>query len=150
GGEPIRILINGPMTGASSELGTDMCNGAKLAAEHINEAGGVESGPLQGTTFEIECADNPDFSTDVAATAASRYLSDPSIWVSGGYASSAEALAAGEVVAADGLAVIGSAVGAGFLTEESDNIIALFPDTAGVGYASVDFCNSYFGGSSIG
>ncbi len=148
--DEVTFLVNGPMTGSSAEIGTDMCNGAKLAAEKINGDGGVSTGPLKGTTVNIQCADNPDFSTEAAATIAARYLDDERIWVSMGYASSAEALAAAKVVQRAGLAVIGSAVGASFLTEDSDNVVAIFPDSQGIGYSMVDFCRAYYGGSSIG
>jgi len=37
----VRVGVFGPMTGGSAQMGTSMRNGARLAAEQINAAGGV-------------------------------------------------------------------------------------------------------------
>ena len=39
--EPIKIGVSGPFTGGSSSMGVSMRDGVRLAAEEINEAGGV-------------------------------------------------------------------------------------------------------------
>lgn len=45
--EPIKIGVSGPFTGGSSSMGVAMRDGAKLAAEEINKAGGVLGRPLE-------------------------------------------------------------------------------------------------------
>ncbi len=44
--EPIRIGVSGPFTGGSSPMGLSMRDGVRLAAEEINQAGGVLGRPL--------------------------------------------------------------------------------------------------------
>ena len=44
---PLRVGLIGPMTGPSSDFGLPMVNGAKLAVEEINAAGGYLGRPLE-------------------------------------------------------------------------------------------------------
>lgn len=45
--DPIKIGLSGPYTGGSSPMGVSMRDGAKLAADEINKAGGVLGRPIQ-------------------------------------------------------------------------------------------------------
>jgi len=45
--QPIRIGLSGPLTGRGSSTGIAMLNGAKLAVQEINKAGGVLERPLE-------------------------------------------------------------------------------------------------------
>lgn len=45
--DPIKIGLSGPFTGGSASMGVSMRDGAKLAAEEINKAGGVLGRPLR-------------------------------------------------------------------------------------------------------
>lgn len=45
--EPIKIGVSGPYTGGSSPMGVSMRDAIRLAAEEINQAGGVLGRPLQ-------------------------------------------------------------------------------------------------------
>ena len=45
--DPIKVGLSGPYTGGSSSMGVSMRDGAKLAADEINKAGGVMGRPLQ-------------------------------------------------------------------------------------------------------
>lgn len=38
---PLRVAVEGPMTGSQASTGQDMLRGAELAADHLNAAGGV-------------------------------------------------------------------------------------------------------------
>lgn len=68
-GEPIRIGLNIPMSGAVSYLGEDFIQGVTLAVEEINDAGGVLGRPLEVVTADGECAPQP-------AVTAARHLAD--------------------------------------------------------------------------
>ncbi|MFI4890704.1 MAG: ABC transporter substrate-binding protein [Steroidobacterales bacterium] len=45
--EPIKVGLSGPFTGGSSSMGVSMRDGAKLAVDEINKAGGVLGRPIQ-------------------------------------------------------------------------------------------------------
>lgn len=45
--EPIKVGVSGPFTGGSSPMGIAMRDGIRLAAQEINEAGGILGRPLQ-------------------------------------------------------------------------------------------------------
>jgi branched-chain amino acid transport system substrate-binding protein len=45
--DPIKIGVDGPLTGGSSSMGVSMRDGVKLAADEINKAGGVLGRPIQ-------------------------------------------------------------------------------------------------------
>lgn len=47
GADPIKVGLSGPFTGGSASMGVSMRDGAKLAADEINKAGGVLGRPLQ-------------------------------------------------------------------------------------------------------
>lgn len=147
-GQEIKLLYSAPLTGDPTGSGRAGCDGATLAVEDINAAGGIEAGPLKGATLSIECVDD-EFSTDIAATIASRYVADEDIWALMGFTTSGQAQAAGRVAAQAGLTVVGSNVSADFLTQDSDNIVAIAGRLAPIGAALTDFCHSYFGGTRL-
>jgi ABC-type branched-subunit amino acid transport system substrate-binding protein len=122
--EDIRILVTVPLTGDSAETGEDMVHGAELAAEYLNEQGGVTSGPLKGAQFVIESADD-EMSTEASTTLASRYVDDDGIWTMTGFLSSGQAQAAALVANRAGLSVFSSFSCADFLTTEADNIVVV-------------------------
>ena len=45
--EPIRVGVSGPFTGGSSPMGIAMRDGIRLAAQEINDEGGILGRPLQ-------------------------------------------------------------------------------------------------------
>lgn len=51
--DKIKIMVVGPMTGDSANIGAHQLNGATLAAEEINAAGGVN-----GAMIELEVGDD--------------------------------------------------------------------------------------------
>src|SRR5690606_27282145 len=67
GSAEIRVLFSAPLTGDSAESGRAMLDGAELAAEIINEAGGV-TGP-DGTARKIVVEGADDEMTSQGANA---------------------------------------------------------------------------------
>lgn len=57
-GEPLRIGFYAPLSGASTDIGASARNGARLAVEEINAAGGVLGRPLE--LVERDDEGNPD------------------------------------------------------------------------------------------
>ncbi len=67
----IKIGVLAPVTGKAAADGQEMVNGAQLAVDELNAAGGVA-----GHTFELAVGDVGDASADAVATAAERLLGD--------------------------------------------------------------------------
>jgi branched-chain amino acid transport system substrate-binding protein len=147
-GKTIKFLYSAPLTGDPTGSGQNGCAGAKLAVKNINADGGIGKGPMQGAKLGIECVDD-EFSTDVAATIANRYISDKDIWVLMGFTTSGQAAAAGHVAAAAQLPIVASNVSADFLTDDADNILVMAPRLPNQAAAEVDFCHEYFGGTKV-
>jgi branched-chain amino acid transport system substrate-binding protein len=49
----VKIAMEAPLTGDSAFWGNQMVQGVTLAMEQINEAGGIQSGPYAGCTYEV-------------------------------------------------------------------------------------------------
>ncbi|WP_136659568.1 ABC transporter substrate-binding protein [Nitratireductor sp. XY-223] len=67
----IKIGVLAPVTGKAAADGQEMVNGAQLAVDELNAAGGVA-----GHTFELVVGDVGEASADAVATAAERLLGD--------------------------------------------------------------------------
>jgi len=55
--DTIKLAITGPFSGGSAPMGASMRDGAKLAIQQINDAGGVEVG---GKKLKIETIERDD------------------------------------------------------------------------------------------
>jgi branched-chain amino acid transport system substrate-binding protein len=81
--EVIKIGVLAPVSGPAAADGQEMVNGAQMAVDQLNAAGGVA-----GYTFEIVVGDAADQSADAVATATERLLGDPEVGaIMTGYAS---------------------------------------------------------------
>lgn len=81
--EVVKIGVLAPVTGSAAADGQEMVNGAQMAVDELNDAGGVG-----GFTFELVVGDVGDASSDAVATAAERLLGDRDMGaVMTGYAS---------------------------------------------------------------
>jgi len=69
--EVVKIGVLAPVSGKSAADGEEMVNGAQLAVDELNEAGGVA-----GYTFELSVGDVGEGTADSVATAAERLLGD--------------------------------------------------------------------------
>ncbi|HET9880014.1 MAG TPA: ABC transporter substrate-binding protein [Candidatus Limnocylindria bacterium] len=86
-GEPIRIGVIDMISGANAQIGTDTFQGATIAVDQINAAGGVLGRPLE-LVQEDEAPDS------AAAVNALRSLNSDGVQFVMGFTSSADALAA--------------------------------------------------------
>ncbi len=71
GADTVKIGVLAPVSGKAAADGQEMVNGAQLAIDELNAAGGVA-----GHTFELVVGDVGDASADAVATAAERLLGD--------------------------------------------------------------------------
>lgn len=145
--EEIRVLLSAPLTGDSAEFGVALQHGAELAAEQINAAGGIASGPHQGAMITIEAVDD-QLDTDAATTIASQYVDDEGIWLLTGFWTSGQAQAAGQVADRADLSVC-TASGASFLTTDNDNIYTTSPPFESMTAALIDYVKNDMGATKV-
>lgn len=86
--ETIKIASLHPLSGAAAADGQQMDNGAKLAAEAINAAGGIKS--LGGAKIEIVSADSQG-KPEVGQSEAQRVIQDGAVGIVGAYQSAVSA-----------------------------------------------------------
>jgi len=70
----IKIGCSAPLTGDQAKIGSDLCNGVKLAVQNANAQGEI----LPGYTLKAALSDDQHNPTQ-AVNAASRFASDPSV-----------------------------------------------------------------------
>lgn len=146
--DEIKILVAAPLTGDSAESGEDMVNGAKLAADYLNEQGGVQSGPLEGAKFVIEEVDD-QLETEAATTIAAKFASEDDIFALTGFITSGQAQAAGVVLQKYQLPAVVSFASADFLTTEADNLVVVSASVANFARVAADFTTSELGASKV-
>lgn len=88
GGETIKIASLHPLSGASAADGQQMDNGAKLAVEAINDAGGIKS--LGGAKLELVSADSQG-KPEVGQSEAQRVIQEGAVGIVGTYQSAVSA-----------------------------------------------------------
>ena len=145
----IRILVSAPLTGDSAETGKDLVDGAKLAAEYLNEKGGVQSGPLKGKKFVIESADD-QLETEAATTIAAKFAGDDELFAFTGFLSSGQAQAAGVVLQKYKLPAVVSFASADFLTSDADNLVVVSAAVSNFAKVAADFTTTDLGAKSVG
>lgn len=147
--DEIRIVLAAPLTGASAETGGDMVHGAQLAADYLNETGGVAGGPLAGKRFVIVAVDDQE-STQTATALAARFADDESLFAMSGFITSGQAQAAGVVANRYHLPIVVSFASADFLTEKSDNLILISASVADYARVAAKFVDKQLGARTVG
>jgi branched-chain amino acid transport system substrate-binding protein len=145
----IRIMLAAPLTGDSAETGNDMVHGAEIAAQYLNEHGGVSSGPMAGKKFVIVPVDDQE-STQTATTLAARFADDDSLFAMAGFVTSGQAQAAGVITNRYQLPIVVSFASADFLTEKSDNLILISASVADYARVAVQFATHDLRAKKIG
>lgn len=147
--DEIRIMLAAPLTGPSAETGNDMVHGAELAADYLNEQGGVTEGPLSGRRFVIVPVDDQE-STQTATTLAARFADDATLFAMSGFITSGQAQAAGVVANRYQLPIIVSFASADFLVEKSDNLILISASVADYARVAAKFATEHLGAKTVG
>lgn len=145
----IRILVSAPLTGDSAETGKDLVDGAKLAAEYLNEKGGVQAGPLKGKKFVIESADD-QLETEAATTIAAKFAGDDKLFALTGFLSSGQAQAAGVVLQKYKLPAVVSFASADFLTTDADNLVVVSAAVSNFARVAADYASTDLGAKTVG
>lgn len=147
--DEIRIMLAAPLSGASAETGYDMVRGAELAADYLDERGGVQGGPMAGKDFAIVPVDDQE-STQTATTLAARFADDDSLFAMSGFVTSGQALAAGVVANRYDLPIVVSFASADFLTEKADNLIQVSASVADYARVAASFATEILGAKTVG
>ncbi|MFH1912848.1 MAG: ABC transporter substrate-binding protein [Pseudomonadota bacterium] len=120
-GKPIPIGFSGQLTGKMADLGVYGRNGAILAVEHINEAGGIDGRPLKLIVRD-------DGNTPEGAIAADRALMDQDVVAIIGHMTSSQTLAALPQAAKEGIVMISPTTSTPQLTGIKDNFVRVLVD----------------------
>jgi branched-chain amino acid transport system substrate-binding protein len=102
----VTIGIELPLTGGDAELATTMKNGAMLAIDDANAAGGVAGYKLEVTVLDSGTATTGQYDPAQAATNARKFASDPKVVAIVGPATSGEAKAMTPILSEANLAAI--------------------------------------------
>lgn len=117
---PIRIGFAGELTGRRAELGVDGRDGARLAVETINDAGGVAGRP-------IELVVRDDLGTPEGAREAARQLIDEGVVAIVGHMTSAQTVAAVPVTEAAGMLLLSPTASTPDLSAKDDLFFRINP-----------------------
>ncbi|WP_285904935.1 ABC transporter substrate-binding protein [Pseudodesulfovibrio pelocollis] len=120
-GKPIPVGFSGQLTGKMADLGVYGRNGAMLAVEHINEAGGIDGRPLKLIVRD-------DGNTPEGALAADRALMDQGVVAIIGHMTSSQTLAALPQAAKEGIVLISPTTSTPQLTGIKDNFVRVLVD----------------------
>jgi branched-chain amino acid transport system substrate-binding protein len=120
-GDPVKIAVVVPLTGASAKTAEQMQNAAKLAVEEVNADGGIGGRPLEMKVYDDEL--KPENATREAQRAVTR---DGAVAVVGAQ-SSGEALAIREVVERAEVPFITSSATVEAITKDADYTYRIAP-----------------------
>ncbi|WP_231117157.1 ABC transporter substrate-binding protein [Pseudodesulfovibrio alkaliphilus] len=120
-GRPIPVGFSGQLTGKMSDIGVYGRNGAMLAVEHINAAGGINGRPLKLIVRD-------DGNTPEAAIAADRELMDLGVVAIIGHMTSSQTLAALPQAAQEGVLLISPTTSTPQLSGIKDNFVRVLMD----------------------
>jgi branched-chain amino acid transport system substrate-binding protein len=121
--EPVRVGFAGELTGRNSDLGVQGRNGAQLAVEDINAAGGVA-----GRSIELVVRD--DLGTPEGAQAADRELIDAGVVAIIGHMTSGQSVAALPVIEAAGMVLLSPTTSTPELSGLEDHFFRVNPDNS--------------------
>ena len=118
---PITIGFSGQLTGPFSDLGVQGRNGATLAVEKINAAGGVAG-------RDLKLIPRDDANTPEGALAADRALLDAGVVAIIGHMTSGQTMAALDALAARGALLVSPTTATPVLTGKKDLFFRVIPD----------------------
>lgn len=141
--EPIIFALVGPMTGPSSEWGEAMRDGATIAVEEINQAGGV-----LGRKLEFIIEDDKGEPRE-AVTVAQKIVNNPNVvGVVGNFFSSCT-FAAGPIYQQEGVPTLATAATHPDIPKIGDYIFRANPRNTAQGAGIIDFCLEVLGKKNI-
>jgi branched-chain amino acid transport system substrate-binding protein len=120
-GDPVKVALIVPLTGASAKTAEQMQNAAELAVEEVNEDGGIDGRPLELQVYDDE------LKPENAAREAQRAITRDGAVAIVGAQSSGEALAIREVVERAEVPFITSSATVEAITEDAEYTYRIAP-----------------------
>src|SRR3989338_3484754 len=124
GSNTIKIGLIGPLTGDAAGLGADVLNGAKLAVDDINAAGGID-----GKQIELIAEDGKCAGADAASAAQKLVNVDKVVAINGGLCSG-ETLAAAPIVEAGKIVLLSPTSSSPDVTDAGAFVFRNYPSDA--------------------
>ncbi|MFT4008615.1 MAG: ABC transporter substrate-binding protein [Nocardioidaceae bacterium] len=149
-GGSITVAVAGPMTGDNGIYGNDQLKGVQFAAKQINDAGGIESGPLKGKTIKVVKFDDVA-DPNQGASVAQKICDDTSIMAVFGHSNSSVTLAAEPIYERCGVPLFVSYSSNPEITAEvHENLFRTLIDDAKMGAEMASFSKNELGFKNVG
>lgn len=144
-GGTIKLVGVGPMTGSNAEFGGDLRNGAQMAIDEINAAGGVGGKKLTADFFDDEAK------PEAAASAAQKIASDTSVFAVIGHVNSSCTLAGLPIYTRAGLTEIsGDSTNPNITHQGNKNFFRIIVNDALAGPETVKYAVNTLGKKKLG
>lgn len=131
-----KVAVVGPFAGSYAVYGKPILDGAQLAVEEVNRAGGITSGPYKGAKLEVVPFDD-QLDPKQDADAAQKVVDDESIWAFTGLAGSDGALAAKPILNRAGVPLISSYASSPAITRDAKRTFILASPHGAYAFAAV-------------
>lgn len=146
----LTIPFAGPVTGPIATYGLEVVHGAMVAAEEVNAAGGIQSGPWKGYKVKIKIHDDRGDPTE-AANIAQKLVLDENIPVMLGHIFSSSCLSALPIYEQAGLSMVTPICSNPVITEMNyKTAIRLVQDDKANGVGQMDLAVLTLGGKNLG
>lgn len=124
----IKLAVSGPMTGDAAADGLHMKQGADLAVEQINGAGGIRSGKYKGAKLTVDYLDDKE-TVDGSVSNANRLVSDDSYWAFLGTGFSDAAIATAPVLDRAGVSFLSTYASSDLIIKKPRHGVFVVPPT---------------------
>lgn len=132
----LKIAVVAPLSGVYAIYGKPILDGAQLAVDEINAAGGITKGPYKGDRVALVSFDD-QLDPKQDADAAQKVVDDRDIWALTGLAASDGALAAKPILNRAGVPLISSYASSPQITKDASNTFIVASPHGAYAYAGV-------------
>ncbi|MBO9523112.1 MAG: ABC transporter substrate-binding protein [Nocardioidaceae bacterium] len=149
-GDSITVAVAGPMTGDNGIYGQDQLSGVKFAAEEVNDAGGIPSGPLKGKKIKVVKYDDVA-DPNQGASVAQKICDDTGIMAVFGHSNSSVTLAAEPIYERCGVPLFVSYSSNPEITaKRHENLFRTLIDDAKMGSEMASYSHDQLGFKKVG
>ncbi len=134
----IHLAVVGPMTGDAAADGQHILDGAQLARDQVNAAGGIAAGPFRGAKIVIDSFDDTE-SSDRSVAIAHQVIDNPKEWALLGTGFSDAAIATAPVLERAQVTYMSTyASSATILAKPLHNVFVVPPTFPAYGFSAAD------------
>ncbi|MDQ6927286.1 MAG: ABC transporter substrate-binding protein, partial [Actinomycetota bacterium] len=131
-----KIAVVAPLAGSYAVYGKPIQDGAQLAVDELNQAGGITAGPYKGAKLALVAFDD-QLDPKQDADAAQKVVDDQSIWAYSGLAASDGALAAKPILNRAGVPLISSYASSPQITKDASRTFILASPHGAYAYGGI-------------